>query len=1069
MSLSRQQQTQPNSRLDPPGERSSPQVSIQLLGRFAVRQGDREQPDRAFGGRLARQLLRMLAVSRGTLVSKDAAIAALWPADPPVDAGGNVEILISRIRRALGDRSLIQTGSGGYTLVGDDRCRVDVEAFLTAVGRGQAELHHDPGTALSAFRAALAMWHGEPLAEDAYAAWAVEHRHHLLRAHLDALEGAAAAALAVGDSVAALAWAQTAADEHPLRETAALLLVRALAAGGDRAAALASFDAFGRRLGDELGIDPSAVAMRLRQQVLCDEIGPVLAAGSQPLTIPGFAADGNRLVSSTPFVGRNRVLARIAGLLADREVRVVLVRGSPGSGKSRLLQELADHVAMPVVVVRADRDRQDDSGAVAADLLRALQTHEAPAEPGKHRHSIPAPRPQTPSDGTPRDTDSPTAEGAVLRAIRQRARPHCLIAIDDLQWADDSSLILLRVLRQRVPGLQVIATYPATRPSGRPDPVAVLAGVDSGLARRVDLAPWSDTDLAVIADPVLRGIIAECTDRTPATVLWVLDALAAQHLIERDSCGRWRLHDQSSRSRVRALTAGGGPLVRAAVASLPAASREALTLLALIGRPTPPSVLATAAREDLPVALDALTTLAEAGLVQGNHDGWAPATSTIGEVAVADLDPAGRLWRHLMLAEALRELGADVAEVATHLAAGGDGPAAALAFADAARVRLNRIADGEALSLTEAGLGASAPGQTRSALWRIRGEAHRRQGRLGDARGDLDAALAEAPSEADRSRVLAQRALLETPSFSAFLGAQLAGLAIAEAGDDPAARGQALAARALVDLWLARLDRARQRFRQAQRLLRLAGDPDGAARLLHWPAMAALLAGRLTEAAARLDDLAQLPATTPETLLLWHPRASHGHTLVLLGDPAAGLAEIDTALTWSRAANLAEMHSSCLWHRSEALSALGRHEEAVDAARAALAIARRIEHTAWTAASLRALGTAWQTAGDLTRAEAAFRDSLHAGRPIPLFAGWAQARLGLVLVGQGRLGEAEPVIGTALRQGAPLARHEARWAQAELLHARGAPTASAAARAALAAAGEAGYEALVPRLAALAG
>ncbi|TVT24882.1 CBS domain-containing protein [Amycolatopsis rhizosphaerae] len=296
-----QRRTRPDSQPNIAGERSGPQVGIQLLGRFAVRRHGLEQPGRAFGGRQARQLLRMLALSRGTLLSKDVAIEALWPTHPPVDASGNVEILVSRIRRALGERSLILTGSGGYSLVGDGRCWVDIEAFLTAVARGQAELNHNPDASLTAFRAALALWHGEPLAEDAYAAWAAEHRHHLLRAHLDALEGAATAALAAGDTTSALTWAQAATDGHPLREAAALLLVRALAAGGDRAAALASFDAFGRRLADELGIDPSADALRLRQQVLCDEVRPVNSA-------------------------------RIVGLPAHRRVRVAPVRGAPGSG-----------------------------------------------------------------------------------------------------------------------------------------------------------------------------------------------------------------------------------------------------------------------------------------------------------------------------------------------------------------------------------------------------------------------------------------------------------------------------------------------------------------------------------------------------------------------------------------------------------------------------------------------------------------------------------------------------------------------------------------------------------------
>lgn len=775
-------------------DRAIGQVSIRLLGRFAVRVAGREQPDRVFGGRLARQLLRMLAVSRGTVLSKDVAIDALWPTHPPADAPGNVEILVSRVRRALGDRSLIQFGSGGYTLAGDERCWVDVEAFLALVGRGQATANHDPAAALITFRNALGLWHGEPLPEDAYADWAVEHRHHLAHARLDALEGAAAAALAIGDATRAVTWAQTAADEHPLREAATLLLVRALATSGDRAAALATFDAFGQRMADELGIDPSPDARQLRQDVLCSHLSP----------------------------------------------------------------------------------------------------------------------PQ------------------------------------------DSSV----------------------------EPPSVIGG-----------------RLGALSDP----------------------------------------------------------------------AREVLVLVALMGRRTATSVLRTAAGLNLSTTLDALTELSQATLVDGNEDGWTVATGQVGDPAMTELDPPGRLRRHLMLAHALRTHDADPAEIASHLAAGGDRPEAVAAFADAVRIRLNRFADVEAWRLADAGLAIAPPGHSRALLLQARSEARRRQGHLDDARADLDRALAEISAGTERSRILARQAILETRSQDPIRGGELAELAIADAGDDPAARGQALAAGALVDLWLARLDRAGRRVRGARRLLRRAGDPDGTVRLLHWRGMAAFVAGRLTDAATLLDHLAGLPSPPAETLRLWNSRATRGHALVLLGDPVAGLAEIDTALAWAHAIDHPVMHSSCLWHRSEALSALGRPAEAIEAAEAGLAIARRVGHAEWTAASLRGLGVAWQAAGDLVRAEAAFRGALDAGRAIPLFAGWASARLGLVLVGQGRPADAEPFIDAALHDGTPLSRHEARWAHAELLHARHDPAASAAAGAALAAARADSYQALVPHLATLAG
>ena len=48
-----------------------PVISIRLLGRFSVHRDGQEIAPRAFGGRLARRLLRLLALRRGTLVPKD--------------------------------------------------------------------------------------------------------------------------------------------------------------------------------------------------------------------------------------------------------------------------------------------------------------------------------------------------------------------------------------------------------------------------------------------------------------------------------------------------------------------------------------------------------------------------------------------------------------------------------------------------------------------------------------------------------------------------------------------------------------------------------------------------------------------------------------------------------------------------------------------------------------------------------------------------------------------------------------------------------------------------------------
>ena len=164
------------------------------------------------------------------------------------------------------------------------------------------------------------------------------------------------------------------------------------------------------------------------------------------------------------------------------------------------------------------------------------------------------------------------------------------------------------------------------------------------------------------------------------------------------------------------------------------------------------------------------------------------------------------------------------------------------------------------------------------------------------------------------------------------------------------------------------------------------------------------------------------------------------------------------------------MEAECLWHRAEALAALGRPAEAVEAAEESASIAARIGHAGRTAAAHRGLGIACEAAGLPGRAESAYRRSLEAAQGFPLFRAWAAARLGAFLARQGRPEEAVPHVQAALTGGTPLTGHEARWAHAELLASQGNTAACrAAAATALDQARDGGYLVLVPRLRELAG
>lgn len=1063
----------------PPG--GAAVIRIRLLGRFAVEHDGQEIALGSFGGRLARRLLRLLALRRGTLVSKDLIADALWPDNPPADPAGNIEVLVSRIRRAMRDRALVRTGPGGYVLADGDRCWVDAEAFLAAVQAGQAALAASPAGALASFRGALGIWRGDPLPEDTYADWAQADRRRLWLAYLEALDGAATAALESTGVVAAAgeaaSWARQAVAAEPLRESSVLLLVRALAAAGDQVAALAAFDKYRDRLAAETGLDPTPQAREIRQHVLAGQPArgqPASSHAARPARSHGSSSG-----PEGPFLGREEECAVVAAAAAGRGPRVVLVTGPSGIGKSTLLAEAARRADVPVLAAQAFAPDQDEAWSLAGRLLRqaiawlpGLSAAITEPEAAALREVIPglARVPGTVASALDRETRRAFALQGAVGLAAAAARPRCLIVADDLQWADPTSLTMLGLLLRRLDGVSLAAAYRADG-STEFDPAEAL-GIPGKQIAVLTLGPLPASLIrGLFIDQLLAEAIIRQAGRTPFTVTEVITALSRQGMITRDGDSKWRLRPgRDAAGAAQIVAAGIGQAAGNRLAGLPSRWRDMLGLIALLGRPAPPALLAAASGNSQRTVLDTLEGLGSAGLASPGPRGWWIRHELLRQAVTDAIHPAETARFHALLAEALRQCAADPAETASHLAASGDNDQAAMAYATAARRQLERICDREAMRLAETGLTLDPPGRTRAALLEARGEARRRAGQITAARADFTAALDSLDDPASWSQVLAQLAILDARTADAARGSELADLAIAEAGDQPAALGQALAAAAIIDLAQGNLTRARYRARRAARLLDQAGDSRGGARLLYWRAMECFMSGRLREAIEQLDHLAHLPVTPGEILRLWSPRATRGHALTLFDQAAHGLTEIDETLAWTRAARHPAVEAECQWHRAEALAALGQATAAIEAAEQAAAIAARIGHAEWTAAAHRGLGIACEAAGLPGRAESAYRRSLQAAEGIPFFRAWAAARLGSLLARQGRPAEAAPHVHAALTGGTPLTRHEARWAHAELLASRGEDAACrATAAAALERVRDDGYLILMPRLRELAG
>ncbi|MFC9892838.1 BTAD domain-containing putative transcriptional regulator [Nocardia sp. NPDC127579] len=230
-------------------------MRIGVLGPVVVYADDGTSVD--IGGLRLRMLLGRLALAAGRPVSVDSLVDGLWGEDPPAEATGALQALVSRLRKALRGVGAVELTAGGYRLTvrpeDIDACR-----FEELATRGRQELAAERvEAAASTLWSALELWRGPALSDVREAPFA-----EIAAARLDDLRAVAAedrfdAELRTGGHADVLADLETAGAERPLSERIAALRIRALAAAGRQADALSIYEQMRERLEDELGVDPS--------------------------------------------------------------------------------------------------------------------------------------------------------------------------------------------------------------------------------------------------------------------------------------------------------------------------------------------------------------------------------------------------------------------------------------------------------------------------------------------------------------------------------------------------------------------------------------------------------------------------------------------------------------------------------------------------------------------------------------------------------------------------------------------------------------------------------------------
>jgi DNA-binding SARP family transcriptional activator len=241
-------------------------VRIQLCGRFAV-VVDGQPTESRLPGRQGRLLVAYLAAHRAQLVERTVLVDALWP-QGGAGAASTLTVLLSKVRTILAPAEI--RGRRTLHLVLPANSAVDLEmATISLHSAESAVALRDWRRAWPTALTAQYVSRRRFLAEFE-APWIDEWRRHLDVIYERALACYAEACLGIGGTElpAAERAARRLAAHAPLAETGHRLLMRALAARGDAAAALTAYDQLRQLLREELGVSPCPATQALHAGLL---------------------------------------------------------------------------------------------------------------------------------------------------------------------------------------------------------------------------------------------------------------------------------------------------------------------------------------------------------------------------------------------------------------------------------------------------------------------------------------------------------------------------------------------------------------------------------------------------------------------------------------------------------------------------------------------------------------------------------------------------------------------------------------------------------------------------------
>jgi DNA-binding SARP family transcriptional activator/tetratricopeptide (TPR) repeat protein len=719
----------PVARLGPLG------LSIRLLGPVEILVEGRAL---AVDTRKAIALLAYLAITAQP-ASRDRLAALLWPESGDPDARSALRRTLSVLNAALGPQRL--TIDRQRVELMDSDMTIDLRVFRERLH--DARRHgHPPDQAcascITLLEQAQLLDRGEFMAgfslrdSDSWDEWHRGEAEAVDRERSAALERLTRALAVAGRWDGAVRVARRWLEVDPLHEPAHRILIEAHGRAGELAAAIGQYRACSRILGAELGVRPlpetTATYEAVRDGVIAPEPAPPSSTEVPPpaATLDSPEPSVGATLGRLPIVGRNPELARLAAVVASSQSTVVVVIGEAGIGKTRLIDALGEDVLAAGGSVLSARAWSGEQGLPFGPIVGLLRSALGRTDAQQWLARL---DPTTRwviarltgvrlegfagfSDGPGLvSADGPSDRLRVLEGIADALNASGstagagLVRVDDLQWADASTLEALAYLGRRLEDRRPDGRRLILALNWRPEDI----GATEALLRTIEHLPGS---MVIRPERLDRYAIDELVRAAGAHHLTAaaVDLLAAEseglplHLVEALAIG-----DQPS----GAMPPGIRAILEQRLAAVSEVAGQMLAAAAVVGRSFDPDLVRRASGRSEEETVTGLEELVRRNLIREApiEPGRQPydfAHSRVRDLAYERISLARRRLLHARVADAIRTTGEPVDELARtsllaeHERAAGRPGAAAEAYVRAAELARAVQANAEALAAFEA-------------------------------------------------------------------------------------------------------------------------------------------------------------------------------------------------------------------------------------------------------------------------------------------------------------------------------------------------------------------------------